>query len=166
MKKQTLFNGLLLVFLVFISYKLITIESQLAKQQLQNKPVDAVSSQQPTANDTRTFHSNPNHPLDADLDADIIRSIVAEELDIALANNQISPEKTPNNFEDNSTSVDDHLIAEINNQMIGYMSDGIISESELKNIERSMATMSHAERQKVIQILAKNATNYSAIITH
>lgn len=162
MKKQTLFNGLLLVFLVFISYKLITIESQLAKQQLQNKPVDAVSSQQPTANDTGTFHSNPNHSLDAD----IIRSIVAEELDIALASNQISPEKTPSNYEENSTSVDDHLIAQINNQMIGYMSDGIISESELKNIERSMATMSHAERQKVIQILAKNATNYSAIITH
>lgn len=163
MKTQSLFNGLQLLLLAFISYKLITLESQLSKnQELQNTPNKVATPQSPSANEARVLQPTSNNQIEAD----IIRAIVADELDLALSQIQIPSQESRNSSISNHYSVDDNAIAEINNQMIGYMSDGIISELELKNIERSMATMNHAERQKVIQILAKNATNYSAIITH
>lgn len=131
MKMQSLFNGLQLLLLAFISYKLITLESQLSKsQELQITPNKVATPQYPSANEARVLQPTPNNQIEAD----IIRAIVAEELDLALSKVQIPSQESLNSSISNHYSVDDNVIAEINNQMIGYMSDGIISESDRKSV--------------------------------
>lgn len=163
MKIQTVFNGLQLLLLAFISYKLFTLEDQISQAttiaQANARSVNSMATLPAQSSNVRSQHS-------AQINSDTIRSIVAEELSKALADSQtFTNNKADDSFKE-SSALDPSVIAEVDSQIMGFMSDGMVSESELKIIERSMAKMTTAERQKTIQLLARNAANYSAIITH
>lgn len=161
MNRQTLLNGLQLLLLLFICYKVLELDKRTS--QLQET---SISGTQATTISEPAQLSTDNNPYSLSLTSDQVRKVIAEELNKALANNQATPQATPTDQNQQTHSANPAAMAEVNNQVVNYMSDGELTESELVTIERSMAQMSALERQKVIQLLAKSATDFSAIITH
>ncbi|MCW9029424.1 MAG: hypothetical protein OQJ80_10865 [Kangiella sp.] len=161
MNRQTLFNGLQLLLLIFICYKVLELDKRTSKLQQTTTP-----GTQATPISKADQLSTDHNPYSLSLTSDQVRTVIAEELDKALANHPANSQIMPADQNQNTRSTNPDAVAEVNNQIVNYMSDGTLTESELATIERSMAQMNELERKKIIQLLAKNATDFSVIITH
>lgn len=161
MNRQTLFNGLQLLLLLFICYKVLELDKRTSKLQQ-----TTITGTQATPISKADELNTDNNPYSLSLTSDQVRTVIAEELDKALANNPANSQIIPTDQNQQTRSSNPAAVAEVNNQIVNYMSDGALTESELATIERSMAQMNELERKKIIQLLAKNATDFSVIITH
>ncbi len=144
--------GLQTVLIAVLIYKVFALESTIVKATPQQKKI--IQEYQHDTDDKNLSVPQSN------VDYQKLREIIRDE----IAQIEISSSNHIPNIKDKQHS-DTYVLENIDNNVLSIVADGKITESELATLERQMANLNKKDRQRVLNMLAKEASNNAIPIT-
>ena len=165
MKTVYVLSILQLLAIVFLAFKIITLETQVetlaatndSQNMLQKRHEFAIDAQNLVSSqpgDTNTTNQATNLTLAS------IRLVVRKELQATLSSLEFSnpPHKSPKDILAEIPFAPQR-VDKINDQLEDFMSDGEFSAEELGQVETTLATMNYDDRQRVLHKMAQAMNN-------
>lgn len=164
-------SGLQLAIVIFLVSKLLTIEAEVKTLNSQ------VSSISPTNEDKHSNNEEPlirdeayqleessitsdsQPPLKVEIDYRQMRQVIREEVSSVIASAATAKPKT----DPNSHIADNQpLVDEVESRLNDYLTDGVLSQAEMANVENELRYLNFKDRQKILRKMAQAMNEVNA----